>query len=95
MYHTWQCYAVYGIAVPTDRELPLNELENIVKRSKASAIIYSPKKEEDIKKLKKEVVKITEQIKEYQNELNRLQITRGVLINRIYELEKKEGHYDK
>ena len=31
-----------GIAVPTDRELPLNELENIVKRSKASAIIYSP-----------------------------------------------------
>ena len=48
---------------------------------------------EDIKKLKKEVVKITEQIKEYQNELNRLQITRGVLINRIYELEKKEGHY--
>mgnify|MGYP006993784287 CR=1 FL=1 len=50
---------------------------------------------EDTKKLKKEVVEITEQIKEYQNELNRLQITRGVLINRIYELEKKEGHYDK
>ena len=41
-----------GIAVPTDRELPLNELENIVKRSKASAIIYSPKKAEDIKKIK-------------------------------------------
>ncbi len=39
-----------GIAVPTDRELPLNELENIVKRSRASAIIYSPKKAEDIKK---------------------------------------------
>ena len=36
-----------GIAVPTDRELPLNELENIVKRSKASAIIYSPKKAGD------------------------------------------------
>ena len=41
-----------GIAVPTDRELPLNELENIVRRSRASAIIYSPKKEEDIKKIK-------------------------------------------
>ena len=44
-----------GIAVPTDRELPLNELENIVKRAKASAIIYSPKKAEDIKKIKENV----------------------------------------
>ena len=41
-----------GIAVPADRELPLNELENVIKRSRASAIIYSPKKAEDIKKLK-------------------------------------------
>lgn len=40
-----------GIAVPTDRELPTNELENIIKRSKASAVIYSPKKEDDIKKI--------------------------------------------
>ena len=47
-----------GIAVPTDRELPLNELENIVRRSKASAIIYSPKKEEDIKKLKDKIPEI-------------------------------------
>ena len=44
-----------GIAVPTDRELPLNELENIVKRSRASAIIYSPKKADDIKKIKENV----------------------------------------
>lgn len=49
---------MYGIAVPTDRELPLNELENIVKRSKASAIIYSPKKEEDIKKLKERIPEV-------------------------------------
>ena len=41
-----------GIAVPVDRELPLNELENVVRRSRASAIIYSPKKEDDIKKIK-------------------------------------------
>ena len=47
-----------GIAVPTDRELPLNELENIVKRSKASAIIYSPKKEDDIKKLKEDLPEV-------------------------------------
>lgn len=44
-----------GIAVPTDKELPENELENIVKRSKASAIIYSPKKENDIKKVKENI----------------------------------------
>ena len=47
-----------GIAVPTDRELPTNELENIVRRSKASAIIYSPKKEEDIKKIKEKVPEV-------------------------------------
>lgn len=47
-----------GIAVPTDRELPLNELENIVKRSKASAIIYSPKKAEDIKKIKENIPEV-------------------------------------
>ena len=41
-----------GIAVPTDKELPAHELENIVRRSRASAIIYSPKKEEEIKKIK-------------------------------------------
>ena len=47
-----------GIAVPTDRELPENELENIVRRSRASAIIYSPKKEEDIKKVKENIPEV-------------------------------------
>lgn len=47
-----------GIAVPTDRELPIHELENIVKRSKASAIIYSPKKKEDIEKIKEKIPEV-------------------------------------
>ncbi len=47
-----------GIAVPVDRELPYNELENVVRRSKAAAIIYSPKKEEDIKKIKENVPEV-------------------------------------
>ena len=47
-----------GIAVPVDRELPINELENIVKRSKASAIIYSPKKADDIKKIKEMIPEV-------------------------------------
>lgn len=45
---------------------------------------------DDIRKLKKEVIDITNQIKDHQNELNRLEITRGILIKRIYKLEKEE-----
>ena len=41
-----------SIAVPIDRELPINELENLIDRSKASAIIYSSKKSDDIKKIR-------------------------------------------
>ena len=41
-----------GIAVPVDRELPQNELENVIKRARASAIIYSPKKLDDINKIR-------------------------------------------
>ena len=44
-----------GIAVPVDKDLPLNELENLVKRSKASAIIYSHKKQGDIQKIQKDI----------------------------------------
>ncbi len=40
-----------GIAVPTDKELPANEIENVVKRSKATAVIYSTKKKDVIKKI--------------------------------------------
>lgn len=47
-----------GIAVPVDRELPLNELENVVRRSRASAIIYSPKKADDINKIKELVPEV-------------------------------------
>ena len=46
------------IAVPTDRELPINELENIARRSKASAIIYSPKKANEIKELSEKIPEI-------------------------------------
>lgn len=41
-----------GIAVPVDKELPPHELENVVKRAKASAIIYSAKVEGTISKIR-------------------------------------------
>ena len=40
-----------GIAVPVDKELPPNELENVISRSKATVVIYSTKKKEIIKKV--------------------------------------------
>ena len=41
-----------GLAVPVDKELPVNEIENVSKRSKVSAIIYSQKKADEIKKVR-------------------------------------------
>ncbi len=41
-----------GIAVPVDKELPNNEIENVIKRSHAVAVIYSKKKKDAIDKIK-------------------------------------------
>ena len=40
-----------GIAVPVDKELPPNEIENVIKRSRATVVIYSTKKKDIIKKV--------------------------------------------
>ena len=40
------------IAVPVDKELPNNEIENVIKRSHAAAVIYSKKKKDAIDKIK-------------------------------------------
>ena len=57
--NTYQWYVSYmamlcseGIAVPVDKELPANEIENVINRSRAAAVIYTKKKEEVIKKVK-------------------------------------------
>lgn len=54
-YHWYVSYMAMlcgaGIAVPVDKELPENEIENVIKRAKASAVIYSCKKKEVIKKI--------------------------------------------
>ena len=47
-----------GIAVPVDKELPPNELENLIIRSKAEAVIYSPKKKGDIQKIEKNICNV-------------------------------------
>ena len=53
-YHWYVSYMAMlcgtGIAVPVDKELPENEIQNIVDRTKATAVIYSTKKKETIDK---------------------------------------------
>lgn len=46
-----------GIVVPLDKELPSNEIENLLKRSKARCIIYSDKKEKNILEIKENLSK--------------------------------------
>src|SRR5574344_251165 len=47
-----------GIAVPVDKELPDNELENIIKRSKATAVIFSEKKKDSIRKIENNLAQV-------------------------------------
>ncbi len=58
-YHWYVSYMALlcgaGIAVPVDKELPENELENLIIRSKAEAVIYSKRKKETIQKIKSKV----------------------------------------
>ncbi|HHV60970.1 MAG TPA: AMP-binding protein [Clostridiaceae bacterium] len=42
-----------GVVIPLDKELPKNEIENLLNRSKASAIIYSGKLDEQIRSIAK------------------------------------------
>ncbi len=54
-YHWYVSYMAMlcgvGIAVPVDKELPANEIENVIKRARATAVIYSTKKKDVIKKV--------------------------------------------
>lgn len=47
-----------GIAVPVDKELPANEIENVIERSKATAVIFSTKKKEVIKKVENNLPRV-------------------------------------
>ena len=61
-YHWYVSYMTLlcgtGIAVPVDKELPANEIENVIRRSRASAVIYSTKKKDVIKKVKENLPEV-------------------------------------
>lgn len=69
---TYDWYVAYmtmlcgnGIAIPTDKELPDNELENVVKRSRADVIVYSERKADSIKKIMENVPDVKYFVKMY------------------------------
>ena len=41
-----------GVIVPLDKELPVNEVENLMQRSEAECIVYSTREKEKIESLK-------------------------------------------
>ena len=62
--NSYRWYATYmavacgvGIIVPLDKELPANEIENLLERSKASAIVYSSRKKDVIEEVKDKLPK--------------------------------------
>ena len=61
-YHWYVSYMALlcgtGIAVPVDKELPANEIENVVNRSKATAVIYSTKRKDLIKKVEDKLPRV-------------------------------------
>jgi len=57
-----------GIAVPIDKELPVNEIENVINRSRATAVIYSAKKEDEINKIKDSIPMVKYFIKMYSDD---------------------------
>lgn len=61
-YHWYVSYMAMlcgvGIAVPVDKELPENEIENVIKRARASAVIYSSKKKDAIKKIQSKLPEV-------------------------------------
>lgn len=86
---TYQWYISYmallcgvGIAVPVDKELPVNEIENVIKRSRATAVIYSAKKKDDMKKIKDNVPMVKYFIEMYSdNELEGRDIGLNKIVN--------------
>jgi len=79
-----------GIAVPTDKELPANELENVIKRSRASIVIYSARMKDTIKKIADNLPGVKYFAEMYSDEkLNGRNVGLNTIINEGRELAQK------
>ena len=97
---TYEWYVTYMallcsgiIAVPIDKELPVNEIENLVRRAKASAIVYSNKKKTQIEKIKNNVEDVEYFIEMYdKKELQNKEVGFDTLIKIGKQLRKNENN---
>lgn len=80
-YMTMLCGA--AIAVPVDKELPENEIENVIKRARASAVIFSTKKADVIKKVAENLLDV-----KYFIQMNSDQEIRGRHVGLDYLIEE-------
>jgi len=89
-YHWYVSYMTMlcgvGIAVPVDKELPVNEIENVIKRSKATAVIYSTKKKDAIKKVRENLPEV-----EYFIQMNSDETSDGKEVGVDYIIEQGRG----
>ncbi len=94
-YMTLLCSGI--IAVPIDKELPSNEIENLLNISKASAIVYSSKKTDSINKIRNNVSNVEYFIEMYSDKsLNDKDVGLNTIKNIGKQLvEKKNVEYDK
>ena len=91
--NTYHWYVAYmaalcgaGIAVPVDKELPANELENVITRARATMVIYSTKKKDIIKKIEDKLPEV-----KYFAQMNSDEklVGRNIGLNKIIEAGKK------
>lgn len=77
-----------NIAVPIDKELPINEVENVVKRSKAKAVIFSSRKKEVIEKIKDNLPDV-----EYFIQMDSCDAPENKMVGMNYVIEKGKDLY--
>ena len=100
-YHWYVSYMAMlcgtGIAVPVDKELPANEIENVINRSRATAVIYSTKRKEVIKKIEDKLPKVKYFIQmNSDDELQGREIGLNTIIKQGKEMvEKGDDSFDK
>ena len=100
-YHWYVSYMAMlcgtGIAVPVDKELPANEIENVINRSRATAVIYSSKKRDIIKRVQDKLPTVKYFIQmNSDNELEGREIGIETIIKQGKEmLEKGDNSFEK
>ena len=89
--NTYQWYVAYMaclttgiIAVPVDKELPEEEIYNVVSRCSAKCVIYSSKKKESIEKIEQRLQNVKYYIEMYGLEINGKNVGFNYLLNSGY-----------